>query len=76
MNPETQSALPNVDDMSSTERVNAILELRQKRVGGTILSEDEVVYAVRLLRAERTVAAKKRNKTADDPGPRRELSDF
>lgn len=77
MTMESQLALPDIDNMSSTERVAKILELRRRRVNdGIILTKDETVYAVRLLRAERTVAAKKRSKTADDPGPRFELSDF
>tara|TARA_Y100000310_G_C20132139_1_gene556341 strand:- start:222 stop:452 length:231 start_codon:yes stop_codon:yes gene_type:complete len=76
MTPTEQGVRSAVDNMSSMDRVNAIMELRRRRVAGEILTEDEVTYAIRLLRAERTTAAKKRSKTAPDPGPKLTLDDF
>ena len=74
---ETETELfPDVSQMSSSDRTETILALRRKRAGGTELTDEEVTFAVRLLRAERTIVAKKRSKTADDPGPILELSDF
>ena len=72
-----QSQFPDVETMTSQDRTEAILALRRKRVNsGEALSDDETTFAVRLLRAERTIVAKKRNKSAPDAGPALSLSDF
>jgi hypothetical protein len=76
--PEAEAAvLPIVEDMPPEERVAEILRLRTLRAQGHILTDEQTVFAVRLLRAERNVAAKRKNKKAPDAGPAMiELSEY
>ena len=72
----TSTNLPSPDEMTSPERVAAIMNVRRRIAAGEEVSDEEVRHAIELIAAERKLSTARRTARAPRPAEALSLDDF